>query len=837
MLHFVFCLELAINIGHIEFLRTFLMSRTTCKPLFFNIYPKPVCYYEKNYFFLAALLLSTFANAQIFYGATGPITDNNCDATHNFPVTVSGVGVLGGNHIFGELSFDITHSYDADLYISLIAPDGTSVAISSGRGGSGDNFTNTIISPSALVGLGASSAPFNGTFLPDGNLIVFNGLNADGVWTLRVCDDAIGDVGTVNSWSLTLSTSEVADYADISAPTTYINQAGAATIYAQVFKSGQTDTNTQEVQGIQGWIGYSTTNSNPNTWSTWVPATFNQNVGPNDEYKASLGSSLPQGTYYYASRFRVNGGSPMYGGTSGFWNGTTQVNGILTVGPPVVPANDNCAFAMPLTVNPDYLCGITTSGTVLAATTSLVDGNSCSGAEDDDVWFSFIATAATHRVSLLNVVGSATDLNHSLWTGPDCNALTLVPGTCSDPNVSNPTGLVVGQTYYLRVYSATSIPMQTTIFNICIGSPPTPPTTVTLQSPASATIAAGDAINVFGQIYKTGMTDSVSGQTPGIQAWVGFSPTNTDPSTWTNWVVATFNQKVGDSDEYKAIIGSTLTPGTYYFATRFQLTGGSFFYGGIDTNSLGGFWDGVTFNSGVLTVNMPVVPTNDICSGAIPLSVGTGFSDFPVTGVTYGATDSAATTITCDGTPLQVNSNVYYSVVVPESGALGIETRFSLSNSLSDTVMVISAGTCGAPIGLSCSDNNIAGGLFSKVTLYGYTPGTVLYVAVYKKGTVAPSVVASQFRIAAYYNSNLETKPFESDQFLYYPNPVSDFLQLTNDTDITKVEIFNMMQQKVYSNSAAAKEMKINLADIARGLYIVYVTSSHQTKTFKIIKQ
>ena len=29
--------------------------------------------------------------AQTFTGGTGPISDNNCDATHDFPVTVSGV--------------------------------------------------------------------------------------------------------------------------------------------------------------------------------------------------------------------------------------------------------------------------------------------------------------------------------------------------------------------------------------------------------------------------------------------------------------------------------------------------------------------------------------------------------------------------------------------------------------------------------------------------------------------------------------------------------------------------------------------------------------------------
>lgn len=788
---------------------------------------------------VAAILISSIANAQIFYGSPGPITDNNCDATHDFPVTVSGVGILGGSHVFGELSFDITHTYDSDLDIYLVAPNGSIVEISTDNGGSAHNYTNTIISADAAAAINTVNAPFTGVFLPEGNLGSLNGIDADGVWILRVCDDAGQDIGTVNSWSITLSTNEVAEYADIAAATTTINQAGTATIYAQVYKSGMTDNSNLPVSGIQGWIGYSDLNSNPNTWTVWVPAVFSQNVGANDEYKANIGASLPQGTYYYASKFRVNGGSPVYGGTTGFWDGTTHLNGVLTVGPPLVPSNDNCAFAIPLTVNSDYLCGTVTPGTVLGATTSLVDGNSCSGAEDDDVWFSFVATSTTHRISLLNVIGSVTDINHSLWTGTDCNSLNLVPGSCSDPNISNPTGLVIGQTYYLRVYSASAIPMQTTVFNVCIGSPPTPPTNVTLQSPSSASIAPGDSLSVFGQIYKIGSTDMVTGQTPGIQAWIGISPlnTNSNPSTWTNWVVAYFNQEVGDNDEYKATIGSTLTPGTYYYATRFQLTDGGYFYGGIDNSNVGGFWDGVTYNSGTLTVNPPAVPANDICSGAIPLTVGTTFNDNPVTGTTYGTTDTTVSTINCDGTPVQVNSNVYYTVTVPASGALGIETRPTATNSLADTVMVVSAGSCGSPIGLSCSDNYPAVGLFSKVTLYGFSPGTVLYVEVYKKGATAPSVAANRFIISAYYNNNLETESFKSDNFTYFPNPVKDFLNLSNNREITKVELYDMLQQKVYSKALSAKEVSVDLSGIAKGIYLVNVTTGQETKILKVIKQ
>jgi len=87
--------------------------------------------------------------------------------------------------------------------------------------------------------------------------------------------------------------------------------------------------------GISGWIGYSALNTSPDTWINWVPATYNQDYGNNDEFMASFGSTLALGTYYYASRFQYNEGVYSYGGYNqgggGFWDGISNVSGELTV--------------------------------------------------------------------------------------------------------------------------------------------------------------------------------------------------------------------------------------------------------------------------------------------------------------------------------------------------------------------------------------------------------------------------------------------------------------------------------------------------------------------------
>jgi hypothetical protein len=149
---------------------------------------------------------------------------------------------------------------------------------------------------------------------------------------------------------------------------------------------------------------------------------------------------------------------------------TTTFNLCLRT-PPAAPANDNCAGAFPVAVNPGLTCTSVTAGTVASATASPGPTSSC-GTYDDDVWFSFVATATTHLIELLNVTGSATDLTHQVLSS--CGAATAL--VCSDPNTSTVTGLTIGQTYYIRVATFTSTPGQTTSFNVCVKTQPPPPT-------------------------------------------------------------------------------------------------------------------------------------------------------------------------------------------------------------------------------------------------------------------------------------------------------------------------------------------------------------------------
>ncbi len=113
------------------------------------------------------------------------------------------------------VSVYVTHTYNADLSLSLIAPDGTTVPLTSGIGGSSDNYgaacqpesQRTTFDDAAAAPISSGSAPFVGTFRPLQPLSIFQGgylSNLQGTWRLRASDAVTADTGTVQCWALNI---------------------------------------------------------------------------------------------------------------------------------------------------------------------------------------------------------------------------------------------------------------------------------------------------------------------------------------------------------------------------------------------------------------------------------------------------------------------------------------------------------------------------------------------------------------------------------------------------------------------------------------------------------
>lgn len=151
------------------------------------------------------LLWVTGMKAQTFNGTGGTIPDDGSFTRYTIPV-----GGLQSSidSTFGltEVCFNIIHPYTGDLNIWLICPDSTYIELSTGNGGSGNNYWQTCLEDNALNFISSSNAPFSGSFRPESPLYVANnGQNPNQTWQLMIQDAYSGDAGILLNWTITFS--------------------------------------------------------------------------------------------------------------------------------------------------------------------------------------------------------------------------------------------------------------------------------------------------------------------------------------------------------------------------------------------------------------------------------------------------------------------------------------------------------------------------------------------------------------------------------------------------------------------------------------------------------
>ena len=103
-----------------------------------------------------------------------------------------------------NVTVNINHGRAQDLDVFLISPNGTRIELFTDVGENGLNFFGTTLDGQATTNITSGSAPFTGTYRPEGNLGAFNSLSTLGTWKLEVTDDKALKTGTIISWSLTV---------------------------------------------------------------------------------------------------------------------------------------------------------------------------------------------------------------------------------------------------------------------------------------------------------------------------------------------------------------------------------------------------------------------------------------------------------------------------------------------------------------------------------------------------------------------------------------------------------------------------------------------------------
>lgn len=116
--------------------------------------------------------------------------------------------------------------------------------------------------------------------------------------------------------------------------------------------------------------------------------------------------------------------------------------------------NDNCSGATALTVG--TACNNVVATNVGATATAGVPAPTCSVYNGGDIWYSFVAPASgALAINTNSIAGGPTDMAMALYSGT-CGSLTQI--ACDDDTgpgfmpLLNSTGLIAGQTYYLRLW-------------------------------------------------------------------------------------------------------------------------------------------------------------------------------------------------------------------------------------------------------------------------------------------------------------------------------------------------------------------------------------------------
>ncbi len=250
----------------------------------------------------------------------------------------------------------------------------------------------------------------------------------------------------------------------------------------------------------------------------------------------------------------------------------------------------------------------------------------------------------------------------------------------------------------------------------------------------------------------------------------------------------------------------------YYFHVRSACSAGTY-----------STWSTVSFT----TPATP--PVNDNCSSAIALTPGATFATNPLIATNVGATGS---TETAPGCAIYDGGDVWYSVIVPASGNISLETGTNAGTTVLDTGLAVYSGVCGALALVECDDDDSTSGAYSLISLTGRTPGELLYIRAWEYDNDA----FGTFTVSAY-DASLSSDSFDKSTFVAYPNPVKDVLNLSYKTAINNVRVVNLLGQEVLNTKTNSNDVQVNMSTLTAGAYIVNITFEDAIHTIKVIKQ
>ena len=384
------------------------------------------------------------------------------------------------------------------------------------------------------------------------------------------------------------------------------------------------------------------------------------------------------------------------------------------------PVNDECTGAISLT--PSTTCS-PVSGTLADASTTTTT-TSCGG--NYDVFYKFTATSPAVKITVTPTL-STLDLVVGVFSGCGTSSLDCKDNTASnDVEVVDMDGLIIGNTYYIKVQAYSSTVAAST-FTICVQNQVS-------QAPANDECTGAIALtpntacsSVAGTIYKattSAVTTGCGGYYDVFYKFVANAPTATVNATGSSEIdmkLSVFSACGGTS---LACVDNTYS-GETETAQLTGLTAGTTYYIKVSAFSTSPPTSTSTFT--VCVISTPAtVPVNDECSGAITLTPSTSCN--PVTGTSLNATKSTITASSCQ----TGNSDVFYKFVATSTNAV-----VTVVGSSGYDAVVSAHSTCGGAY-TTCIDNT-SNGSTEVLVMTGLTIGNTYYIKVQQYGSSLPA--------------------------------------------------------------------------------------------------
>jgi hypothetical protein len=397
---------------------------------------------------------------------------------------------------------------------------------------------------------------------------------------------------------------------------------------------------------------------------------------------------------------------------------------------PAPPVNDNCGVSATV-LTQGVTCNYTTFSYSAGATPSSELG-ACA-ANDDDLWYQFVAATSDPQITISPSAGfyPVVEIFTACGTTGICCSFNS-NGAGLPVNLSSPTPLTPGVTYYIRVYDAFSGSPLTDDYDICVTNGASNPSCLVIPGTAiieTETCGASTNSSPAFQAISNGQTVAGKGFADcGLRDFDYFRVTTTQAGYMTFTVNSEFPAIVRLMNDNAGTAGTAITT-----TSTTGFCGGNISVSNPGILPAGNYWAyvlpnqfedigcGSNRNDYLITYNFTTTPpapaVNDNCANAITL-VPCGPS---LNGSTLSATQSQAAAV-CNGDQSNYAEDLWYKF----TAVAGLQTLTAISSTM-DVVMEVH-GYCGGPT-LACAD--AVGANATETINLTTTPGVTYLVRVF----------------------------------------------------------------------------------------------------------